>query len=91
MLNRVVWQEEEVPHKEGQPDETSEYTGCRMMGEYCARPWPGQILPGQQTPGRAAYFYTAELNLHEAENLPWQATAFVNRKNPADYVVVAGA
>lgn len=91
VLNRVVWQEEEVPHKEGQPDETSEYTGCRMMGEYCARPWPGQILPGQQTPGRAAYFYTAELNLHEAENLPWQATAFVNRKNPADYVVVAGA
>ncbi len=91
VLNRVVWQEEEVTGKEGQSDLTSEYTGCRMMGEYCARPWPGQILPGQQTPGRAAYYYTAELDLHEAENLPWQATAFVSRKNPLDYVVVAGA
>ncbi len=33
VLNRVVWQEEEVTGKEGQSDLTSEYTGCRMMGE----------------------------------------------------------
>lgn len=49
---------------------------------------PCQVLSGSSLPGRT-YYYTQELDLQQAQSLPQQATAFVSRKDPGDYIVVA--
>ena len=60
----------------------------KLLGEYCVQSLPCQVLSGSSLPGRT-YYYTQELDLQQAQSLPQQATAFVSRKDPGDYIVVA--